>query len=102
MKYSDYKLIAESQTNEFDEIIEEAIKKVIRKGKMVRARRPGYRRKGNVFIRIPANKRVQKSKKLKRNWRKTKVKRKRTLNLATTKRKRAKSFKKGQRLRLHK
>lgn len=29
MKYSDYKLIAESQTNEFDEIIEEAIKKVM-------------------------------------------------------------------------
>jgi predicted metal-dependent phosphoesterase TrpH len=85
-----------------DGLLTEAIKKVIRKGKIVRAPKPGYKRKGNVYVRVNAAKRIRKAKKLKKSWRATKAKRKRTLNLTRTKRKRAKSVRKGQRLKLHK
>lgn len=88
--------------NDTDGLLTEAIKKVIRKGKVVRAPRPGYRRKGNVYIRVNAAKRIAKSKKLKRSWKKSKAKRKRVLNLTRTKRKKTKSIKKGKRLKLHK
>lgn len=98
MDYQEYISLKESLQVDIDE----AIKRVIRKGKVVKARRPGYKRTGNVFVRIPANKRIQKSKKLKRNWKKTKAKRKIKLRLSTTKRKRALSSRKGQRMKLYK